>query len=104
MKRNPASLRELLIDIRQHSGLDQAEFAKVLSKFGRGYGKQQISARTIGKIERDEAYIKYVHIEKYADYIRIPSGLLLLFSRMRANKRDNHRNESNLYVAQQLSS
>jgi len=66
-------------------------------------GTTPFTGGKIGKIERDGEYIRYMHIEKYAEYLGIPTGMILIFSRMFANKRDGtHRREENEDLAAKI--
>lgn len=103
-RQNPNSLRLLFIIIRTklRGKKTQKAFAEELSGLGNYYKGKRVSVTTVGRIEKDSEFINYIHIEKYATYAKIPSGLLLLFSRMLANKRDNESRESNSDIARKI--
>jgi hypothetical protein len=101
--KNPKSLLILLKLIR--GKVSQKDFVKLLLSKGRRFDRGIDSARTLGMIERDEEYVTYVHLEQYRDYTGIPTGMLLLFSRMLANKRNRdsgEEGEDNLQLAEKV--
>ena len=92
-KQNPASLREVFRYVRQIDGSSPEQFEKKLLPYCGRYGKKKMPAKTIRQIEKDDTRIQYWHIELYSNYVGIPSGVLLLFSRLKANIRDGkHQN------------
>jgi hypothetical protein len=87
--KNPSSLVFLLTMIRtDYAKQTQGEFAKTLQSVGRRFRRGVSGRKTLGNIERNDEFIAYVHLENYRDYVGVPMGLLLLFSRMLANKRN----------------
>jgi hypothetical protein len=90
-KFNPNSLRQTLHEIVEKNfggnrQLASKELSKVLSRGGGSrYRQKSISARLIENIISDESYIKYWHLEVFSEYIGLPTSVLLIFSRMKAN-------------------
>lgn len=100
-KLNPNSLTRLLIAIRQDfTGEDMKKFAGTLTKSGNRYKRTTVNQKHIADIEENKRSIRYIDIEKYARVLGIPSGLLLLFSRMMAN--DDEIREHNAGMARVL--
>ena len=87
-KQNPASLRTVFRYIREMNDSSPEAFEKKLLPYCVRYGKKKMPAKTIRQIENDHTRIQYWHIELYSNYIGIPSGALLLFSRLKADERD----------------
>lgn len=103
-KKNPNSLRQTLKYIRylavgkRHSVRDEqtakvSEFVKFTNKFGGRYVKSSektsqtkkrcyLNSKSVANIERDATHVSYWQLEIYANSAGIPTGVLLLFSRI----------------------
>lgn len=86
-KLNPNSIRKLLWDVYEANFESDAEAAIALNKhckFSWG-GGVSFTPGMLRKLLDDKTMLKYWHIQAFADYLGIPSGMLLLFSRLRSN-------------------
>lgn len=87
-RKNPLALRQLVFDIifEDHdSNISKAAEAlhkKIPENERRKY--HYLSDNILLKILRDEIHLKYPHLEMVARSLDIPTGLLLLFSRLRS--------------------
>ena len=87
-RKNPLALRQLIFDVitEDHAG-DISEAAKALHKKVPNKERRKyhyLSDNMLLKILRDENHLKYAHLEMVARGQDIPTGLLLLFSRLRS--------------------
>lgn len=87
----PESLASTIKMIREElDGFQsQAEFATSLRKQGRRFRRYVGGPKTLSGLEQRTTSLKYEHLENYRDYVGMPAGVLLLFSRMMANKRNS---------------
>ena len=87
-KKNPSVLRALLSDIvREEFGGDRVKASNALRTQHKYNGKHHpFSSDIIGNIINDRTLMKYVHLEAIAHYYRMPTSLLLLFSRLRSER------------------
>lgn len=84
-KRNPNSLRRLMRMVRQDfHHMTQAELAGHLNECGNNYlGKQtRFTEQTVKNLETDRITATYVHLERYAWSVGLPTGLFLIYSRL----------------------
>lgn len=107
-KRNPNSLRNVInLIVNDIHGSSMEEAVRKFSIYGHPYGgtsdeQKRLNRKALKSIHDDETYITYWHIEAIAESLRLPTGVLLLFSRMFANARnenegtDEQGNEKNL--------
>ncbi|MDQ7249629.1 hypothetical protein [Dongia sedimenti] len=100
--KNPRSLVELLGAIRKSHGhrTTQEEFAEILNLHGTRFRTKPLRKDSIQNLEHDTNFIRYVDLERYAHYLGLPVGMLLLFSRMTANVR--LKKEDNKILAQMI--
>ncbi|MFC4726188.1 hypothetical protein AB6B38_11880 [Glycocaulis abyssi] len=95
-KKNPQSLRFLLIDIANHkhrgniTQLARTIKSSYASKYGIGELTERSIRRNISEILYDERRIEYWHIEVFANMIGVTSGQLLLFSRLTAEQNSSN--------------
>lgn len=96
-KNNPHNLVTLLRCVREkffHKKIMRPRFAELLnSTKTRNYSKD-FSDDMLEKIETDSTAISYAHIERYAEFLEVPSGLLFLISRL--NSEASRGNEKEL--------
>jgi hypothetical protein len=89
---NPFSLIKLLKLMRTKlSGtkLSQEELADLFAKQARGYAiEHSVGFREISKWERDQVQLAYWQIELYSHLAQMPTGLILVVSRLLADFRD----------------
>jgi hypothetical protein len=96
LKRNPNSLTYLFRLIRtDYAHLSQKEFATRLMAENLPFPIKKVGRKTIERIEDNIGDVHYFHLEKLSMLVGVPSGLLLLFSRMLANRRDDFQKEQN---------
>jgi hypothetical protein len=102
-KVNPNSLTKLLIDVRQEVFREKGliPFAERLTKAGNFYADNLVTSRRVAGIEENETQVRYIDVEKYAHCLGVPTGLLLLYSRMIANE-TTIRDEDNVELAARL--
>ena len=102
-KVNPHSLTRLLIDIRQEIMPQKSitAFAKILTAAGNHYADNLVTGNRVSGIEENKIPLRYLELEKYAHSIGLPTGLLLVFSRMVANEM-HAGEEHNVSLAQRL--
>lgn len=96
-KRNPISIRKLFFDIIEHRFFGNKNYAaRELKKFVELntntetiYRNKKLTPTMISRINSDELYIQYWHLELMARYLDIPLGMILLYTRMQSNIRNN---------------
>lgn len=96
-KKNPNSVRFLLGHIiNVYFDGNIAKAARELRKFGGRYkderddrGPKVLNTKSILRILQDEDHVTYWHLEIFARFLGIPTGTLLLVSRMLAVARYN---------------
>jgi hypothetical protein len=99
-RKNPKSLRKVLYDIVLHNfdgdlhiaatQLQQSISKNKLRNFG-----INITSETIYDIIQDRSHIKYAHLDAFAQYLNIPVGIILIYSRFLSHE-DENRNDLNL--------
>ncbi len=103
---NPWVLRQILFEmVRDEFENDGYKAASRLQLSRPSKGKMfPFTKHSIDNIIADRTALKYVHLEAMAEYYDIPTGLLLLFSRLRAEERDspNDKPLHDVIVVQQL--
>lgn len=92
-QRNPYTLRCLLTEItnglaggnhtkmshRLISALKESHHHRPGRNYGIGFNRQHL-----GKVHRDTTHITYYLLEAYAEVLKMPTGILLLFSRLKS--------------------
>jgi hypothetical protein len=95
-KKNPKSLTSVLLYIRSYffgSGLSRKLFSEYLDiRTKRNYAKT-ISEDVLEKLERDKTTATYAHIERYADFLEIPTAIIFLISRITSDIEKNNIND-----------
>lgn len=100
-RRNPKSIRKLIYDVIRSDF--EGDCNKAALKFeevrkahkNRNY-KTSVTAESYYRIVHDKQSARYMHLEAIAIYLKVPVGLLLLYSRLTAEQ--NEDNEPRLRV------
>lgn len=93
-KKNPNSIRRLFFDLVDQEFRGNQKFAAYsLTKFAdtqlegdtTNYRRLPITREILNRINQDAVYIQYWHLELIARYLKLPLGIILLFTRMQSN-------------------
>ena len=87
---NPQSLCDLINEVVQKRFAGNISEAAATFDKARNKKRMQFefSRNALTQIIENKQKITYLHLEMIADYLQIPAGVFLLFSRIRADKRD----------------